>query len=111
MSAGYLGVVMLFCQSSGFDGVKRAFASVGRLALTNYLLQTLLCTWIFYGHGLGWFQETSRIWQMAIVGLVWAFQFVFSSYWLREFRFGPFEWLWRSLTYWKVQPILRASDA
>ena len=104
VSLGYLGVVMLLCQSEAFGALKRRLAAVGRMALTNYLLQTVLATFVFYGHGLGWFQGTARPGQMAVVVAIWAFQLVVSPLWLERYRFGPAEWLWRSLTYWKLQP-------
>ena len=77
------------------------------MALTNYLTQTILCTFVFYGHGLGWFQQTDRLGQMLVVLSVWLLQLIWSPIWLRHFRFGPFEWLWRSLTYAQLQPLRR----
>ena len=111
VSTGYLALVMLWCQGkllgTVFDGLKNRLAAVGRMALTNYLLQTLLCTSLFYGHGLGWFQSKDRIVQMLVVLAVWTLQLILSPIWLERYRFGPFEWLWRSLTYWKLQPLRR----
>ncbi len=78
------------------------------MALTNYLLQTLICTSIFYGHGLGLFGSFSRVQQILTVVAVWAVSLLLSPLWLRFFRFGPFEWLWRSLAYWKLQPMVGA---
>jgi len=80
---------------------------VGRMALTNYLGQTIICTTIFYGHGLGYFGEVDRVGQIIIVLGVWLFQIPFSLWWLERFLFGPFEWLWRSLSYLKFQPMRR----
>jgi uncharacterized protein len=77
------------------------------MALTNYLTQTLICTTLFYGHGLGWFQSADRLQQTLVVVAVWAIQLLWSPLWLEHFRFGPFEWLWRSLTYMKLQPLRR----
>jgi uncharacterized protein len=75
------------------------------MALSNYLLHTLIATTIFYGHGFGLFGSVDRTGQVIIVFAIWAFQLVWSPIWLRYFRFGPAEWLWRSLTYWRVQPM------
>ena len=105
VSLGYIGMVMLVCLSSWLDRLTRPFAAVGRMALTNYLVQTLICTTIFYGHGLGLFGRVERQEQILIVFAVWVFQVAVSPLWLRYFRFGPFEWLWRSLTYQKVHPM------
>ena len=74
-------------------------APVGRLALTNYLAQSLICTTIFYAHGLGYFGQMSRLGQIQTVLCIWTCQLAFSNLYLRYFRFGPAEWLWRTLTY------------
>jgi uncharacterized protein len=108
VSLGWVGLVMLVCQRSGTAPLIRPLAAVGQMALTNYLLHTLICTTIFYGRGLGLYGEVERVGQIGIVVAVWAFQLTASPLWLRYFRFGPAEWLWRSLTYGKRQPMLRA---
>ena len=81
------------------------FAGVGRTALSNYLLQTIIGTSIFYGYGLGLYGHVERIHQILIVIGVWLWLVVLTHWWLQYFRFGPFEWAWRSLAYWKVQPL------
>jgi uncharacterized protein len=85
--------------------VTRAFAAVGRTAFTNYLLQTVIATTIFYGHGLGLFGSVTRVEQYGIVLAIWAVQVPLSVLWLRSFRFGPVEWVWRTLTYGERQPM------
>jgi uncharacterized protein len=105
ISASYIGLVMLVCQLQRLAIIVRPLAAVGRMALTNYLLQTLICTTIFYGHGLGQFAHFSRVEQLGTVIAIWVFQLIASPIWLHNFRFGPFEWLWRSLSYWRIQPI------
>ncbi|WP_415916128.1 DUF418 domain-containing protein [Xanthomonas arboricola] len=85
-------------------------APAGRMALTNYLMQSLVCTWIFYGYGLGYFEQLPRVWQLPFALALFALQVVLSQLWLRWFRFGPMEWLWRSVTYLRVPP-MRRSDA
>lgn len=106
VSLGYIGAVMLACQRPALRRFTRPFASVGQTALTNYLLQTVICTTIFYGHGLGWFGLVGRVGQVGVVAGVWAAQLIASSLWLRRYRFGPAEWAWRSLTY-GIRPPLR----
>ena len=101
----YIGLVMLFCLSQIGEKIKNLFATVGRMAFTNYLLQTIICTTIFYGHGFGLYGKVERSMQILIVLCVSIFQLIISPIWLRFFKFGPFEWLWRSLTYWKIQPM------
>ena len=107
VSLGYVGLVMLACRTVALRPFTRPFAAVGQTALTNYLLQTVLCTTIFYGHGLGWFGSVDRVGQIGVVAGVWALQLVASPLWLRRFRFGPAEWAWRSLTYGARQPLRR----
>ncbi len=107
VALGWVGLVMLACRAAVVGALTRCLGAVGRMALTNYLLQTLICTSIFYGHGLGLFGSFNRVQQILTVVAVWAVALVLSPLWLRFFRFGPFEWLWRSLTYQQIQPILR----
>jgi uncharacterized protein len=104
MAFGYIGLVMLFCQSNLWPGVKALLANVGQMAFSNYLLQTLICTTLFYGHGFGLFGRVDRTGQILIVFGVWIVLVLLSRLWLRSFRFGPMEWLWRSLTYLRRQP-------
>jgi len=109
VSAAYIGLLMLFARSGALHWLQNALAAVGRTALTNYLLKTILATAIFYGHGLGLFGSVERVGQIGIVAAIWAFQLVVSPLWLRYYRFGPFEWLWRSLSYWRFQPMRSSS--
>ena len=108
VSLGYVGAVMLACRTRALHALTRPFAAVGRTALTNYLLQTVLCTTLFHGHGLGWFGSVDRVGQVGVVAAVWAVQLVVSPFWLRRFRFGPAEWAWRSLTCGTRLPLRRA---
>ncbi len=108
LSLGYVGLVMLLVQQGVLRGLTVALSAVGRMAFTNYLLQTLLCTAIFYGHGLGLHGSVSRTSQALVVLAVWALQLAISPRWLRHFEFGPFEWLWRTLTYGHAPPFRRA---
>ena len=101
VNVGWVGTVMLACQSRHLISLTWRLASVGRMAFTNYILQTVLCTTIFYGHGLGLFGQVDRIHQLGIVQAIWAAQLILSPIWLRYFLFGPLEWLCRSLTYWQ----------
>ena len=95
VAIGYVSIVML---TSKFLKL-RFLANVGKLALTNYLLMTIVCSVIFYGHGFGLFGTIERIGQLYIVAAIWIFLLVFSKIWLNYFQFGPAEWLWRYLTY------------
>jgi uncharacterized protein len=103
----YICIAMLVCKLLKNSKIITVFASVGRMALSNYLLQTVICTFIFYGHGFGYFGSVERTEQIFLVMIIWILQLILSPLWLARFRFGPVEWLWRSLTYWKRQPMLR----
>lgn len=104
-SLGYIALTMLIWQASRGARAVRTLAAVGRMALTNYLLQTLICTTIFYGHGLALFARVDRVGQLGIVLGVWAVCLSVSSWWLRRYRYGPMEWLWRALTYGRRPPM------
>lgn len=99
MALGYLGLVMLAVRRRFLPALQARLAAVGRMAFTNYLLQTVICTAIFYGHGLGLFGSAERYQQLLIVFAVWGFQLWVSPIWLRRHSHGPLEWLWRTLTY------------
>jgi len=88
----------------------RWLAPAGRMALSNYLGQSLVCTLLFYGYGLGLFEQMGRAWQLLFAVALFAAQAALSRAWLRRFRFGPMEWLWRAITYWRLPP-LRRDDA
>jgi len=109
VSTGWIGMVLLACQSPAMGWITRPLGAVGRMAFTNYLLHTIICTTIFYGHGLGLFGDVTRVGQALIVLGVGVFQLVVSPLWLRYFQFGPFEWAWRSLTYGARQPFRRVA--
>jgi uncharacterized protein len=81
------------------------------MAFSNYILTSLICTTIFEGYGFGFFGKLQRYQLYGIVLAVWAVILIISPIWLRHFRFGPLEWAWRSLTYWKKQPFrIQPSD-
>jgi uncharacterized protein len=81
-------------------------APLGRMAFTNYLAQSLIFGWIFYGYGLGLFGRLGVASALAIGVAVYAGQALFSAWWLRRYRYGPVEWLWRTLMYGVPQPML-----
>jgi uncharacterized protein len=107
VAAGHVAVIMMICKSAALPRVRRALADVGRMALSNYLLTSVLCALLFYGYGLGMFAKLQRAELLYVVVAVWAVNVIFSMIWLKHFRFGPLEWAWRSLTYAKAQPMRR----
>jgi uncharacterized protein len=102
---GYMSFVILLYKVGIFSRLWTWLSRVGQMAFTNYLMQTIICGFIFYGWGLGKFGTMARHETYYVVFAVWIFQIIFSNIWLKYFRFGPFEWAWRSLTYWKKQPM------
>ena len=112
VALGWIGIVMLACRASGRTAnIVTPLTAVGRLALSNYLLQTILCTTLFYGHGFGLFGRVERVGQLAIVVAIWALQLIWSPLWLRYFTMGPAEWLWRAATYFNLPPLRRQAAA
>lgn len=107
MVIGHLGLFLSFIRGGWLKPVQRALAAVGQMALSNYIAQTLICTALFFGFGFGLFNELERHQLFYVVAAIWALELVWSPIWLRSFRFGPLEWLWRSLTYWERQPMWR----
>lgn len=109
LACAYAAAVVLLMQRPGWRRALLWIAPVGRMALTTYLLQSVICTSLFYGFGLG---LAGRLHPYAIFLLtlgVFLGQVVFARLWLRRFRFGPMEWAWRSLAYARIQPIRRAA--
>jgi uncharacterized protein len=106
-SIGFLGFIMLLYKSGLFKWLFELLRPVGQMAFTNYLMQSTMCGLFFYGIGLGYYGQLERYEIYYVVAAVWTIQIIYSNIWLRFFRFGPFEWAWRSLTYWKVQPMWR----
>lgn len=107
VALGLLGVVMWIATSGYLARLHRWLEAVGQTAFSNYILQSVIGTGIFYGTGLGLFGKVSRVGQLAIVVGVWIVQLLLASWWLTRFRQGPLEWLWRALTYWQYTPFRR----
>jgi uncharacterized protein len=106
VALGHAGVVMLICKAGLLSWLTARLAAVGRMALSNYLMQSILCTTLFEGWGFGLFGQLDRTGLLGVVAAIWLIQLTVSPLWLRYFRFGPMEWLWRSLTYWRRYPLV-----
>ncbi len=102
---GYVALVILMVKGGWLSWLRRRLEAAGRMALTNYISQSIICSLIFYGHGLGLFEPVSALGQVGVVVAIWALQLAWSPWWLARFRFGPVEWIWRSATYMKQQPM------
>jgi uncharacterized protein len=107
MTLGHIGSIALLCRTPQLSKLSRLFAASGQMALTNYLSQSVLCLFIFTGAGLALYGQLSRHELYYVVAGIWALQLSWSPLWLRHFRYGPAEWLWRSLTYGRLQPLRR----
>jgi len=107
MALAYVGAISLLCLRQKWVARLQPFAAVGRMALTNYLTHTVICSLIFYSFGFGLFGRIGVATALLIVLAIYIAQLVISPIWLRHFRFGPMEWLWRSATYWRLQPMRR----
>jgi uncharacterized protein len=110
VSLAYAAWLVVLCARRPDSHVVRALAAVGRLALTNYVGQSVICGAIFYGHGLGLIGQLRAVQVMMLVLPVFGIQVAFSALWLRYFRLGPVEWIWRTLSYWRIQPLLRRAQ-
>ncbi len=107
MALGYLAWIVRGLQGGPLSSALRALAPAGRMALSNYLLQSLVCTWIFSGYGLGYYERLPRAWQIPFVIGFFILQVLLSQAWLSRFRMGPMEWLWRAATYLRLPPMRR----
>lgn len=107
MVVGHLGLFLSIIRGQWLKPVQRALAATGQMALSNYVGQTLMCTVFFFGFGFNMFNRLERHELFYVVAAIWALELTWSPIWLKYFRFGPLEWLWRSLTYWQRQPMRR----
>jgi uncharacterized protein len=103
-SIGIFASIMLLYKSGWFKWLFALMRPVGQMAFSNYLTQSLICGLIFYGIGFGEYGKLQRVQVYYVVGAIWIVQIIWSNIWMRYFYFGPFEWCWRSLTYWRKQP-------
>ncbi len=106
LCAFYMGVVVLLAQRPVWRAAMSPLASVGRMPLTNYLMQSVIATTLFYGYGFGLYYRIGPAVGVLIAFAIYALQVAYSAWWMARFRFGPMEWLWRTLTYGKAPAML-----
>jgi uncharacterized protein len=111
LALGYAAGIVLLAQGQNWMPVVRSLENLGKLALTVYLSGTVMFTMLFYGYGFGQIFLIGPAGTTAYAILFFTIQVVFCAWWLRRFRFGPMEWVWRSLTYRKVQPLRLPKEA
>ena len=107
----HVSLFVLVYKSGRARGLFARLEAVGQMAFTNYIMHSVICSLFFFGYGLNYYGELQYYQLFFVVGAIWILQLIVSPLWLRFFRFGPLEWLWRCLTYWKIQPIRRQAIA
>ncbi|MFZ6029839.1 MAG: DUF418 domain-containing protein [Chloroflexota bacterium] len=110
LALGYMSTIVLLLQKDTWRTRLAPLSFVGRMALTNYLTQTLIATTIFYNYGLGLYAKIGPAVGLLLTVVIYTLQIPISVWWMKRFRFGPMEWLWRSLTYLKWQPMRSKSQ-
>jgi uncharacterized protein len=101
----HIAVIMMLCKSGRMKWLTSRLAAVGQMALTNYLFDSVVCCIFFCGYGFGMFGKLERYQLYYVVAAIWTVELIGSRIWLAHFRYGPAEWVWRSLTYWTRQPM------
>lgn len=110
IALAHMAVLLMLCKAGAMTWLTSRLAAVGQMAFSNYILQSVTCSTFFYGYGFGMYSKLERHQLYYLVAFIWILQLIVSPIWLKYFRFGPLEWGWRSLTYWKRQP-MRISPA
>jgi uncharacterized protein len=100
-----MALLMIVCKAGALRWLTSRLAAIGQTALSNYILQSVVCSFLFTGYGFGLYGRLERYQLYYVVAGCWAFSLAASPIWLRHYRFGPLEWCWRSLTYWKRPPL------
>lgn len=111
LALGIIAAVATLWQRSGAQRILAVLAPVGRMALSNYLLQTVVCVTIFYGYGFGQFGKIGAVTGTLIAFTIFICQIILSTLWLKYFNYGPMEWIWRQLTYQKRLPLRKVENS
>lgn len=106
VAMGHIALIMIFCKSNFLTWLKNRLAAVGKMALTNYIMHSIICMFVFTGVGFGLFGKLQRHELLYVVFSIWIFQLIVSPIWLKYYHFGPLEWLWRYLSYLK-KPVFK----
>jgi uncharacterized protein len=110
VALGHLGAIMLLCQKGWMRWLTGRLGAIGQTALSNYVFQSVVTAFIFTGYGFALYGRLERYQLYYVVAGIWVVQLIVWPIWVRHFRFGPLEWCWRSLTYWKKQPMRLARN-
>ena len=109
VALGHAAVLLLLAREIRWRWLTSPLAAVGQTALSNYIATSIICALIFFTPGLGLIGQLQRYQLYFVVAGVWIFNLAWSPWWLRRYFFGPLEWCWRSLTYWRRQPMRRSA--
>jgi len=104
----HVSAIILLYKSGYARPLFRRLEAVGQMAFTNYIMHSVICTLVFFGYGLNYYAELDFYQIYFVVLAIWVLQLIVSPVWLRFFFYGPLEWVWRSLTYWRLQPFRRS---
>jgi uncharacterized protein len=107
IALAHASVLLLVIRAGAAGWLTSRLAAAGRMAFSNYLVTSLITSLVFCGYGFGLYGDLSRAQQLWVVAGVWAFILLWSQPWLERFHYGPFEWIWRSLVQWKLQPFAK----
>lgn len=110
VAIGHIGLIMLFCKLPLLKWLKLGLSAVGKMALTNYIMHSVICMFVFTGVGFGMFGKLHRHELLYVVFSIWVFQLILSPIWLKYFHFGPLEWIWRNLSYGKIYKIRKLEN-
>jgi uncharacterized protein len=105
VALGHIGLLVWLLKRGWLRAATSRLSACGQMALSCYLTTSLICSTLFYGYGFGLFAKLQRYQLLYVVFAVWALLLIVCPIWLRHFRYGPMEWVWRSLTYWRRQPM------
>ncbi len=111
IAMGHIAAIMLLCKLPLLQWLKTRLAAVGKMALTNYIMHSVVAMFFFTGAGFGMFGKLQRHELLYVVFSIWIFQLIISPVWLKYFQFGPIEWLWRNLSYQKMHPFRKTKMA
>ncbi len=111
IALAHMSLIMIICKAGWLKWLMSSLASTGQMALTNYVMQSVICSTLFCGYGFGLYGRLERIELYGVVAAIWVFQMIVSPIWLKHYQFGPLEWGWRALTYWSRPRFRRAITA
>jgi uncharacterized protein len=109
MALAYLGLVLYWSHSGYLPNLQQWLQATGRMALSNYILQSILCNLIYYRWGLALYGQLGHATNLGVVAAIWLVEILFSVGWLAYFQTGPLEWMWRSLAEGRVRPLWRTA--